>query len=46
MRQQKVRQQKERNGCTVKRKPPGLGNRVVHWDFYERGRHVAHINMT
>ncbi len=31
---------KERNGRTVVR--PGLGYRVIHKDFYERGRYVAH----
>ncbi len=27
---------------TLRKVRPGLGNRVIHKDFYERGRYVAH----
>ncbi len=29
-------------GVQLRKVRPGLGNRVIHKDFYERGRYVAH----
>ncbi len=29
-------------GIQLKKVRPGLGNRVIHKDFYERGRYVAY----
>ncbi len=33
---------KKEMGVQLRKVRPGLGNRVIHKDFYERGRYVAH----
>ncbi len=37
-----MRQQRKKWAYSYEKVRPGLGNRVIHKDFYERGRYVAY----